>query len=517
MSETAILEAKNVSKSFGEVLANREVSFELRKGEIHGLLGENGAGKSTLMKIISGRYSPDEGEIMMDGRPVRLRHPGDALGRGIGMVHQHFMLVPSFSVAENIMLGSEITCGTRTDMAGAYQSVQNLTERYGLEVDPKAVLEDLPVGMQQRVEILKALYRNARVLILDEPTAVLAPGDIENLLKVMSRLAAEGVAIVFITHKLREVVKIADRITVMRRGKTVATMTAGETDEGRLASMMVGRKIDLKARRPAITADGPVVLEVSRLALQDQRGAPVVRDLSLTVRGGEILGIAGVQGNGQKELADALSGLHPVVSGDIAVQGKRVTHQSPRGYINAGVAHIPEDRIKHGLISAYTIADNQVLRTYRERPFARYGIRNRGAVYAHARKLMDRFDIRASSPATPVSKLSGGNRQKVVVSRELSRCVCCLVANQPTRGLDVGSIGYIHRQLIGLRDRGVALLLISADLDEIMALSDRISVMYSGALLASVDGAVTSRDRIGRMMTGLSIDHAEGVPPMDSR
>ena len=502
------LEVRNVTKRFPGVLANDRVNFDLRKGEIHALLGENGAGKTTLMNIIYGLYTPNEGEFFISNgeglQQVQIHSPNDAIKSGIGMVHQHFMLVPVFTVTENIILGQEITRGPSLDIRTARQKITELSEEYGLEIDPDALIEDIPVGVQQRVEIVKALYRHARILVLDEPTAVLTPQEVESLFRIMRQLTERGVSIIFITHKLKEVLAIADRITAMRRGKVVGTTTPADTDEHGLAAMMVGREVILTIEK-APAKPGDVVMEVKDLNIVDERGVEVVRNVGFQVRAGEILGIAGVQGNGQTELVESLSGLRERKSGQVLLGGKEIPELSPRLNVKAGQAHIPEDRHKHGLVLAYSIADNEVLCTYYQPPFARGLQRDQKAVLDNAVKLIERFDIRTPSPNLPASNLSGGNQQKVIVARELSRPIKLLIANQPTRGLDVGSIEYIHRQIVDMRDRGIAVLLVSAELDEITSLSDRIAVMYHGQIVATVDPDKITRAELGLLMAGSSL------------
>ncbi len=506
MSDLA-LEVRGITKRFPGVVANDGVNFALRKGEIHALLGENGAGKTTLMNIIYGLYRPDEGEIFVEGRKVDINGPHDAIRLGIGMVHQHFMLVPVFTVAENLVLGAEITKGPVLDLKAARQAVRELSAHYGLEVDPDAVVEDLPVGVQQRVEILKALYRQARILVLDEPTAVLTPQEVEDLFRVMEELRKRGVSIIFITHKLKEVLAIADRITVMRRGKVVGTTEPAQTSEQELASMMVGREVLLQVEKsPA--QPGEVVLEVEDLWVEDERGLPAVQGVSFEVRAGEILGVAGVQGNGQTELVEALTGLRQPLKGSIRLGGEVAPFQNPRYLIEHGMAHIPEDRQKHGLVLAETVADNLVLCTYYKPPFARHGVRQPEAILENARRLIQEFDIRTPGPEVPAATLSGGNQQKVIVAREFSRPVKLLVANQPTRGLDVGSIEYIHRRIVGMRDQGAAVLLVSAELDEILSLSDRIVVMYRGQIVATMDASEATREKLGLLMAGAQAEMA---------
>jgi ABC-type uncharacterized transport system ATPase subunit len=509
MSNNAIaLEVRNITKRFPGVLANDRVNFDLRKGEIHALLGENGAGKTTLMNIIYGLYTPNEGELFISNgeglQQVQIHSPNDAIKAGIGMVHQHFMLVPVFTVTENIILGQETTRGPSLDIRTARQKITELSEEYGLEIDPDALIEDIPVGVQQRVEIVKALYRNARILVLDEPTAVLTPQEVESLFYVMRQLTERGVSIVFITHKLKEVLAVADRITTMRRGQVVGTTTPAESDEHKLAAMMVGREVLLQVEKgPA--KPGEVVLSVEDLTVIDERGVECVCTLGFHVRAGEILGIAGVQGNGQTELVESLTGLRQRNSGKVVLGGKEIPELSPRLNVESGQAHIPEDRHKHGLVLAYTIADNEVLCTYYQPPFARGIQRDMKAVMKNAVELIDRFDIRTPSPNLPASNLSGGNQQKVIVAREFSRPIQLLIANQPTRGLDVGSIEYIHQQIVEMRDRGVAVLLVSAELDEITSLSDRIAVIYHGAIVATMDADKPTREELGLLMAGSNI------------
>jgi simple sugar transport system ATP-binding protein len=499
--ETLALEVRNITKRFPGVLANDRVDFKLRKGEIHALLGENGAGKSTLMNVIYGLYSPDEGEFFIDGQRAEIKNPHDAIHAGIGMVHQHFMLVPVFSVAENIILGAETVKGFSLDLRTARRRIRELSHEYGLDVDPRAIVEDLPVGIQQRVEIVKALYRNAKILVLDEPTAVLTPQEVEGLFRVMRQLTERGVSIIFITHKLKEVLEISDSITVMRRGVVVGSTTPAETDEQGLAEMMVGREVLLQVEKePAQPKD--VVLSVEDLTIHDERDVDVVRNISFEVRSGEILGIAGVQGNGQTELVEALTGLRGAASGRVTLNGEIVPFENPRWLTEAGLSHIPEDRQKHGLVLSYSIADNLVLNTYYQPPFAHHGQRNFQAVAENAKKLVEQFDVRTPSPMVPAGNLSGGNQQKVIVARELSRPVKLLIANQPTRGLDVGSIEYIHNQIIKERDGGAAVLLISAELDEVKSLADRIAVMYHGELVAVVQADEISKSELGLLMAG---------------
>jgi simple sugar transport system ATP-binding protein len=497
-----VLEAKGITKEFPGVLANDRVDFDLLQGEIHALLGENGAGKTTLVNILYGLYHANAGDILVGGTAAAIHSPRDSIGLGIGMVHQHFMLIPVFTVAENVMLGDETLRRGVLDRKTVAAKVLDLSHKYGLDVNPQAIVGQLAVGVQQRVEIVKTLYRDAHILILDEPTAVLTPQEADDLFGIMRELTKRGVSIIFITHKLKEVLAIADRITVMRDGHVVGTTTPRETNEAKLASMMVGREVILTVRkRPA--QPGEKVLDVQDLHVQDDRGLDVVRGVSFEVRAGEILGVAGVQGNGQTELAEALTGLRPVRHGRFVLAGRDVTGDSPRPITEAGLGHIPEDRQRHGLVLSYSVADNMVLCSYYLPPFARGAMLQQAAVDENARRLIDEYDVRTPSPYVPTSKLSGGNQQKVIVARELSRPVKLLVASQPTRGLDVGSIEYIHKQIVAMRDRGVGVLLVSAELDEILALSDRIAVMYRGQIMEILDAGRADKGTLGLLMAGI--------------
>ncbi|MDY7079422.1 MAG: ABC transporter ATP-binding protein [Chloroflexota bacterium] len=512
---TLALEMRSITKRFPGVLANDHVNFQLKRGEIHALLGENGAGKSTLMNILYGLYSQDEGQIFLNGREVSISESTDAIKLGIGMVHQHFMLVPVMTVAENIVLGTEIVKnGFVLDLDTAAQRIRDLSRQYGLEVDPDAYIKDLPVGTQQRVEIIKALYREADVLILDEPTAVLTPQEAEELFVIMRSLVERGKSIIFITHKLGEVFAVADRITVLRNGHVVGITTPAEATKESLAEMMVGREVILTVDK-GIAQPGPSVLQVENLIALDDREALIVDGVSLQVQAGEILGIAGVQGNGQTELVEVLTGLRRCLDGRVVIGGVDVTNASPRKITDLGVslegsAHIPEDRHEHGMVYGYSIADNLILNTYYKSPFAHGVVMDHRAVEDHALRVVHEFDIRTPSVYTPGSSLSGGNQQKVVVGRELSRPIQLLIAAQPTRGLDVGSIEFIHNRLVAARDDGVAVLLVSAELDEIMSLSDRITVMYKGQIIATLDANQASREEIGLLMAGIvgEEDHA---------
>jgi len=504
-----ILQARGITKRFPGVVANDQVDLDLYPGEIVALLGENGAGKTTLMNVIYGLYRADEGEIWVDGEQVALNNPGDAIARGIGMVHQHFQLVQPMTVTENLILGAEITGRLgMLDFNRARRRVQQLSDEHGLVVDPDAIIEELPVGVQQRVEILKALYREARILILDEPTAVLTPQEIRDLFRVMRGLAERGHAIIFITHKLREVLDVAHRIVVMRGGRLVGHALPQESTQQSLASMMVGREVILQVPK-GVAQPGPVVLNVDRLQVVDDRTAGAggrhlaVRDASLHVRAGEILGVAGVQGNGQTPLVEALTGLLKPTGGTVTISGTDVTHASPRARTMLGMAHIPENRHRYGMVDEDPIRDNLVLDTYHQPPFSRRGLRDDEAIDANARRLVEQFSVHTPSIDTPAGSLSGGNQQKVVVARELGRPIKLLIAAQPTRGLDVGSIEFIHGRIVEQRDSGVAVLLVSAELDEILSLSDRVAVMYEGEIIATLDAAEATRERVGLLMAGV--------------
>lgn len=503
-----VLEARGITKHFPGVLANDHVNFDLRRGEIHALLGENGAGKTTLMNILYGLYRGDSGEILVDGKAAEIHSSKDSINLGIGMVHQHFMLIPVFSVAENVMLGDETVRRGVLDRKSVESRVTELSHKYGLDVDPQALVGQLAVGVQQRVEIIKTLYRDAHILILDEPTAVLTPQEADDLFRIMRELTKRGVSIIFITHKLKEVLAVADRITVMRAGSVVGSTTPIETNEAKLASMMVGREVILTVRKEEAKPK-EVVLEVEDLSVEDDRGLHAVRGVSFDVRAGEILGIAGVQGNGQTQLAEALTGLRMIKGGKLSLGGHDLTGSPPRPITESGMGHIPEDRQRHGLVLSYTVADNMVLCSYYLPPFARGPLIQQQAVDANARRLIEEYDVRTPSPYVPVSKLSGGNQQKVIVARELSRPVKLLMASQPTRGLDVGSIEYIHKQIVAMRDRGVGVLLVSAELDEILALSDRIAVMYRGQIMDILDAKNAQKESLGLLMAGVKTEVAQ--------
>jgi general nucleoside transport system ATP-binding protein len=496
------LELRGVTKRFPGVVANEGVDLVVRPGEIHGLLGENGAGKTTLMNVLYGLYQPDEGEILIDDKPVAFSGPGDAIAAGVGMVHQHFMLVPVFTVTENVMLGVEATSGPlgRLDRDAARARIVEISERHGLRVDPDALVEDVPVGVRQRIEIIKTLYRKSDVLILDEPSAVLTPQETDELFEVMRSLAKGGTSIVFITHKLNEVLEVADRITVLHHGKVVGTTTPAETTRENLATMMVGRHVDLVVDKEP-SAPGETVLEITDLVVRDDRGHAAVDHLDLTVRAGEIVAIAGVHGNGQSELVEAITGLADVDAGTILIGGRRFG-RDPREVYEAGVAHVPEDRMEDGLIADFTVADNLVLNSYWQRPFAN-GLRLNGdAIVEAAEERVKEYDIRTPSIFNEVGNLSGGNQQKVIAAREFSRPLKLIVAAQPTRGLDVGSIEYIHKRIVAKRDEGAAVLIVSSELEEVLALGDRIAVMYQGKIVDILDPKDTTFERLGLLMGG---------------
>ncbi len=497
-----ILELRGVTKRFPGVLANDHIDLTLNEGEILALLGENGAGKTTLMNILYGLYTPDEGQILVRGTQVGIHNPNDAIEHGIGMVHQHFMLVPVFTVTENVMLGAEsVRGGVFLDRAAAARRIREISSRFGLKVDPGALVESLPVGVQQRVEIIKILYREADVLVLDEPTAVLTPQEAEDLFMIIRSLVAQGKSVVFITHKLKEVLAIADRVVVLRGGRVVGSTTPAQTTEAELAKMMVGRECILQVAKAPAQPRG-VVLDVQGLSVADDRGAAAVRDVSLQVREGEVLGIAGVQGNGQTELVEALAGLRRVATGRVTILGRDMTQASPRTVTETGTAHVPEDRQRDGLVLSFPVQDNLVMNTYYLPPFAKGSGLQQEQIERAATRLVAQFDIRTPNVSVPVSNLSGGNQQKVIVAREFSRPIRLLVASQPTRGLDVGSIEYIHNRIIQKRDEGCAVLLVSPELDEIMSLSDRIAVMYEGQIVAVMPAQEATREKLGLLMAG---------------
>ncbi len=498
--EDLVLEMRGIRKEFPGVVANDNINLDIRQGEVHALLGENGAGKSTLMNILYGLYRPDAGEILLHGKPITFSSARDAIQAGIGMVHQHFMLIPVMTVAENIVLGVEPREHLLLDERGAEKRVRDLSERFGLVVDPTALVGEITVGQEQRVEILKALYRGADVLILDEPTAVLTPQESKELFSIVNSLKENGRSIIFISHKLNEVLEIADRITVLRRGKTIETVPREGATEESLARAMVGREVLLRVDRPPANP-GEVLLTVENLHARDDRGIEKVRGVSFDVRAGEIVGIAGVDGNGQTELIEAITGLRKIDSGRILVAGQPLKNADARTMLDAGVGHIPEDRQRRGLVLEFSIAENIALHDYAKPPAARFGWLFPRRLIERARRLIKAYDVRGGGPQTRAGGLSGGNQQKVVVAREIERDPKVLIAAQPTRGLDVGAIEYLHRQLVTERDEGRALLLVSLELEEIFSLSDRILVIYEGEIVGEHTGEV-SEEQIGLEMLG---------------
>ena len=513
------LEMRGITKRYPGVVANDGIDLEVRPGEIHALLGENGAGKTTLMNILYGLARPDEGEILIDGSAVRIANPTDAIARGINMVHQHFMLVPVLTVAENILLGEETMAGPIfIDRAEAKRRIVELGKQFGFEIDPDVKVGELSVGWQQRVEILKALYRNAKVLVLDEPTAVLTPQETDEIFAVLRRLAEEGHSIVFISHKLYEVLAIADRITVIRRGRVVGSRIPAETDESDLAALMVGRDVQLVVDRGE-SHPGDVRLQVEGLKVRDDRGSEVVRGVDFEIRAGEIFGIAGVAGNGQDELVEAIVGLRKPADGSVRLDGRDVTNATTRQMTNLGTGYVPADRHRFGLVLSFSVADNLVLTDYYRSPYAHGLVRNDEAIEERGARAIAEYDVRTPSPDVMAGTLSGGNQQKLVVARELDGDLRLIVLDQPTRGLDVGSIEFIHRQAIKKRDAGTAVLLVSAELDEVLELSDRVAVMYRGQIVSVVDGRTADRNEVGMLMaTGLRREAAvaSGSIPSDA-
>ena len=508
-----VIEMRNITKTFPGIKANDNITLQLRRGEIHALLGENGAGKSTLMSVLFGLYQPDSGEIYKDGQKVNIRNPNDANALGIGMVHQHFKLVEVFSVLDNIILGAEDTKMGILNKKEARKKVISLSEKYGLRVDPDALIEDISVGMQQRVEILKMLYRDNDILIFDEPTAVLTPQEIDELMEIMRNFAKEGKSILFITHKLNEIMAVSDRCTVLRKGKYMGTVNISETSKEELSRMMVGRDVSFAVNKKESTP-GKVVLSVQGVTVPSKiHKKNVVHDVSFEVREGEIVCLAGIEGNGQTEFVAALSGLDTMSEGTILLNGKDISHMSIRDRSKAGVSHIPEDRHKHGLVLDFTLEENMVLQRYWEPAFQKHGFIKKDEVRRYAEKLIEQYDVRSGQgPITIARSMSGGNQQKAIVAREIDRGTDLLVAVQPTRGLDVGAIEYIHKQIVGVRDTGKAVLLVSLELDEVMNLSDRILVMYEGEIVGEFDPRTTTVQELGLYMAGAKRQDKEVQP-----
>ncbi|HES9484564.1 ABC transporter ATP-binding protein [Streptococcus pneumoniae] len=501
MAHENVIEMRDITKVFGGFVANDKINLHLRKGEIHALLGENGAGKSTLMNMLAGLLEPTSGEIAVNGQVVNLDSPSKAASLGIGMVHQHFMLVEAFTVAENIILGSELTKNGVLDIAGASKEIKALSERYGLAVDPSAKVADISVGAQQRVEILKTLYRGADILIFDEPTAVLTPSEIDELMAIMKNLVKEGKSIILITHKLDEIRAVSDRVTVIRRGKSIETVEIAGATNADLAEMMVGRSVSFKTEKQA-SKPKEVVLSIKDLVVNENRGVPAVKNLSLDVRAGEIVGIAGIDGNGQSELIQAITGLRKVESGSIELKGDSIVGLHPRQITELSVGHVPEDRHRDGLILEMMISENIALQTYYKEPHSKNGILNYSNITSYAKKLMEEFDVRAASELVPAAALSGGNQQKAIIAREIDRDPDLLIVSQPTRGLDVGAIEYIHKHLIEERDNGKAVLVVSFELDEILNVSDRIAVIHDGKIQGIVSPETTNKQELGVLMAG---------------
>lgn len=501
MAHENVIEMRDITKVFGGFVANDKINLHLRKGEIHALLGENGAGKSTLMNMLAGLLEPTSGEIAVNGQVVNLDSPSKAASLGIGMVHQHFMLVEAFTVAENIILGSELTKNGVLDIAGASKEIKALSERYGLAVDPSAKVADISVGAQQRVEILKTLYRGADILIFDEPTAVLTPSEIDELMAIMKNLVKEGKSIILITHKLDEIRAVSDRVTVIRRGKSIETVEIAGATNADLAEMMVGRSVSFKTEKQA-SKPKEVVLSIKDLVVNENRGVPAVKNLSLDVRAGEIVGIAGIDGNGQSELIQAITGLRKVESGSIELKGDSIVGLHPRQITELSVGHVPEDRHRDGLILEMMISENIALQTYYKEPHSKNGILNYSNITSYAKKLTEEFDVRAASELVPAAALSGGNQQKAIIAREIDRDPDLLIVSQPTRGLDVGAIEYIHKRLIEERDNGKAVLVVSFELDEILNVSDRIAVIHDGKIQGIVSPETTNKQELGVLMAG---------------
>lgn len=506
-----VVEMLNIRKEFPGVVANDNITMQVKKGEIHALLGENGAGKSTLMNVLFGLYQPEKGEIRVNGKKVNITDPNIANDLGIGMVHQHFMLVDTFTVTQNIILGSEPTVRGRINYREAVKEVQELSDTYGLQVDPNALIRDISVGMQQRVEILKTLYRGADVLILDEPTAVLTPQEIKELMDIMQALISEGKSIILITHKLKEIMQVCDRCTVIRKGEGIGTVNVNETNVNELASLMVGREISFTTEKTrAVPKD--TVLKIENIVVKDTRDIDMVKGLNLQLRAGEIVGIAGVDGNGQSELIEAITGLRKSESGKVMLLNKEITNLSPREVTESGIGHIPQDRQKFGLVLDYTVGENIVLQTYYQEPYSKGPILNYNEIYKKADSLIEEYDIRTPSAYTKARSLSGGNQQKAIIGREVDRSPDLLIAAQPTRGLDVGAVEFVHNKLIEERDKGRAILLVSFELDEILNLSDQIAVMFDGKIVAKLEPQETNEQELGLLMAGSERDKVGDAP-----
>ncbi|MFW6770098.1 ABC transporter ATP-binding protein [Leuconostoc citreum] len=507
---TPVIEMRHIVKKFGDFAANDDINLQVQQGEIHALLGENGAGKSTLMNILTGLLQPTSGEIIINGQPVTVDSPSKSDALGIGMVHQHFMLIDAFTVTENIILGSEVTKGLSLDTKLAAKKIKALSEKYGLQVDPYAKIADISVGQQQRVEILKTLYRGADILIFDEPTAVLTPQEIDELITILHNLAKEGKSIVLITHKLDEIRAAADTVTVIRAGQSIKTFPVAGVSSQELADLMVGREVSFKTEKAAAKT-GATVLKMADLEVHDARGVTAVKDFSLEVKSGEIVGIAGIDGNGQTELIQAITGLTKVQAGHVLLQGKEVTNKRPRQITEAGVGHIPEDRLRFGMEVDMTLSENLALQTYYKAPLSKNGVLQTDEMDKLANKLVEEFDVRAAGIQVTAGSMSGGNQQKAVIARELNRDNELIIAAQPTRGLDVGAIEYIHQRLIAQRNAGKAVLVVSFELDEILNLSDRIAVINAGKIVGIVDAKDTNKQELGLLMTGMSLSDARAA------
>ena len=506
--EPIVLEMHNIVKQFGDFRANDEINLQVRRGQIHALLGENGAGKSTLMNQLSGLLQPTSGDILINGHKITVDSPAKAAELGIGMVHQHFMLMDAFTVTENIILGSEPVNGMKLDIKKASRYIKKLSEQYRLDVNPDALAGDISVGMQQRVEILKTLYRGADILIFDEPTAVLTPQEIDELMVIMRHLASEGKSIILITHKLDEIKAVADQVTVIRRGKSIDSFPVAGVSSQELADIMVGRSVSLYATEKSPARPKGTVISLDHVTVKDSRGLTAVKDLRLDIHAGEVVGLAGIDGNGQSELISAMTGLMPTASGKIMLNGKNIANKKPRQITEAGVSHIPEDRQRYGLELDMTLAENIALQTYYKRPLSKHGVLDYEAINKHARDLITKFDVRTVNELVPAGSLSGGNQQKAIIARELDRNADFIIAAQPTRGLDVGAIEYIHQQLIYQRNANKAVMLVSFELDEILNVADRIAVISHGEITGIVNANETTKNELGLLMAGMSLDDA---------